>query len=87
MNEYIFITSRLDKNHGGLTASMLNKVGIINDKLSIEPLILTFHLDWKYNMIKEEIVHRYNLDNKARFININEYFKIKLPVKISEIYI
>lgn len=81
MNEYIFITSRLDKNHGGLTASMLNKVGIINDKLSIEPLILTFHLDWKYNMIKEEIVHRYNLDNKARFININEYFKNKITSK------
>lgn len=78
MNEYIFITSRLDKNHGGLTASMLNKVGIINDKLNIKPLILTFHLDSKYSIIKEEIVHRYNLDNKARFININDYFKSKI---------
>ncbi|CCI59429.1 putative uncharacterized protein [Staphylococcus equorum subsp. equorum Mu2] len=78
MNQYIFITSRLDKNHGGLTASMLNKVSVLNEKLNIKPVILTFHLDWKYNTIKEDVIYRYGLENKATFINMNEYFKHKI---------
>ncbi|MCD8826576.1 CDP-glycerol glycerophosphotransferase family protein [Staphylococcus gallinarum] len=77
MNQYIFITSRLDKNHGGLTASLLNKTRIFNEKLNVKPLILTFHLDRNYNNIKDEIIERYNLQNKAEFININEYFRNK----------
>ena len=113
MNQYIFITSRLDKNHGGLTASLLNKTRIFNEKLNVKPLILTFHLDrtivlsftcffaiWllgskiyltffvstslflKYSFIFINSalfckLYRYNLQNKAEFININEYFRNK----------
>lgn len=41
----IFITSRLDKDHGGLTASLLNKVRILHDYKGIKPKILSFHAD------------------------------------------
>lgn len=77
MNQYIFTTSRLDRNHGGLTSSMLKKVNILNEKMGIKPLVLTFHLDVKYESIVEEIKDRYNLKEKAIFLNINSYFKEK----------
>lgn len=77
LNQCIFITSRLDQNHGGLTVSLLNKIYILNEELNIKPIILTFHLDWKYNAIEEEIINRYDLEGKAIFFNMNEYFKNK----------
>lgn len=45
--------------------------------MGIKPLVLTFHLDVKYESIVEEIKDRYNLKEKAIFLNINSYFKEK----------
>ncbi|MFI9033237.1 CDP-glycerol glycerophosphotransferase family protein [Staphylococcus pasteuri] len=81
MNQYIFTTSRLDRRHGGLTSSMLNKASMLNEKLNIKPLILTFHLDMKYESIVEETIQRYGLKSKAIFLNINKYFKDKANIE------
>ncbi|MBO1199411.1 glycosyltransferase [Staphylococcus simiae] len=71
----IFVTSRLDKDHGGLTASLLNKTRILYDYNKIKSKILTFHADQNFNNIKNEIQRRYELENKTDILNINEYFR------------
>lgn len=71
----IFITSRLDKDHGGLTASLLNKVGILHDYKDINSKILTFHADQNFSYLRNDIVKRYNLENKTKILNINDYYR------------
>lgn len=75
MNNIIFVTSRLDANHGGLTASMLNKAKLFYDENEIKSKILTFHADPKFNSVKEDIIKRYNLENKTTVYNINEFYR------------
>lgn len=71
----IFITSRLDKDHGGLTASLLNKVRILHDYKGIKPKILSFHADQNFSNLKNEIIKRYSLENKTKILNINDYYR------------
>ncbi|WP_432741206.1 hypothetical protein AAA450_05725 [Staphylococcus equorum] len=77
MASVIFITSRLDDNHGGLTSSMLNKARILYDEKNLSSIILTFHADTNFNNVKSSILERYNLKGKVEIYNINEYFKEK----------
>lgn len=77
MANVIFITSRLDDNHGGLTSSMLNKARILYDEKNLSSIILTFHADTNFNNVKSSILERYNLKGKVFIYNINEYFKEK----------
>lgn len=71
----IFITSRLDKDHGGLTASLLNKARILHDYKGIKSKILSFHADQNFSNLKNEIKNRYSLENKAKILNINDYYR------------
>lgn len=77
MKNIIFITSRLDENHGGLTASMLNKARILYEQKNVNSIILTFHEDHYFKLVKESIINRYNLNGKAYIYNINDYFREK----------
>ncbi|QJF24953.1 hypothetical protein [Mammaliicoccus vitulinus] len=60
----IYITSRLDKNHGGLTASLLNKARIMKEYKDIGCRILSFHLDPNFNNVMKNLKERYNLKKK-----------------------
>ncbi|UXR73144.1 glycosyltransferase [Staphylococcus sp. IVB6238] len=71
----IFLTSRLDRDHGGLTASLLNKARILYDYKGLKSKILTFHADHNFNDVKNEIVKRYDLENKTDILNINDYYR------------
>ncbi|MEB7768751.1 glycosyltransferase [Mammaliicoccus sciuri] len=71
----IYITSRLDKNHGGLTASLLNKTRILEENNKIGSRILSFHLDPNYNNVISEIKERYNLNENIKLINLNEFYR------------
>ncbi len=71
----IYITSRLDKNHGGLTASLLNKTRILEENNKIGSKILSFHLDPNYNNVISDIKERYNLNENIKLININEFYR------------
>ena len=75
MADVIFITSRLDVNHGGLTSSLLNKAGILYDEKNIKSIILTFHAGANFNRVKSDILERYNLKNKVDIFNLNEFFR------------
>lgn len=75
MANVIFITSRLDDNHGGLTSSMLNKARILYDEKNLSSTILTFHADTNFNSVKSSILERYKLKDKVEIYNINEYFR------------
>lgn len=75
MKNIVFLTSRLDKNHGGLTASMLNKARILYDQKNVTSVILTFHADQNFKEVSDEIVEQYNLSEKAKIYNINNYFR------------
>ncbi|QLK86825.1 glycosyltransferase [Staphylococcus sp. 17KM0847] len=75
MKNVIFITSRLDEKHGGLTASLLNKVRILNENKNLISTILTFHAASEFNQVKSTIMQRYNLYKKVKIYNINEFFR------------
>ncbi|WP_077307218.1 glycosyltransferase [Terribacillus halophilus] len=71
----VYITSRLDKDHGGLTASLLNKARILDELKNLGSTILTFHLDQKFTEVKKEIAARYHLSNNIRIENINDFYR------------
>lgn len=75
LKNIIFITSRLDKDHGGLTASLLNKVRILYDYEGVKSKILTFHAAHDFDQTRAEIMQRYNLEGKVEILNLNEYFR------------
>lgn len=75
MKNIVFITSRLDKNHGGLTASMLNKARILYEQKNVTTSILTFHADQNFEEVRSLIEDRYDLRYKAKIYNINNYFR------------
>lgn len=75
MKNIVFITSRLDKNHGGLTASMLNKARILYEQKNVITSILTFHADQNFEEVRSLIEDRYDLRYKAKIYNINNYFR------------
>ncbi|WP_069994894.1 glycosyltransferase [Staphylococcus caeli] len=75
MRKIIFLTSRIDEDHGGLTASLLNKSRILHDEKGIKSNILTFHADSNFIDIRNIILNRYNLNDKVDILNINEYFR------------
>ncbi|MBF7019897.1 glycosyltransferase [Staphylococcus sp. 18_1_E_LY] len=75
MNNIVFITSRLDKKHGGLTASMLNKARILHEQKNVTTTILTFHADENFEEARCLINDRYDLWDKADIYNINDYFR------------
>jgi glycosyltransferase involved in cell wall biosynthesis len=75
LKNIIFITSRLDKDHGGLTASLLNKVRILYDYKGVKSKILTFHAAHDFEQTRAEIIERYNLEGKVEILNLNEYFR------------
>lgn len=75
MKNIIFITSRLDKDHGGLTASLLNKVRILYDYEGVKSKILTFHAAHDFEQTRAEIMKRYNLEDKVEILNLNEHFR------------
>ena len=74
MADVIFITSRLDVNHGGLTSSLLNKAGILYDEKNIKSIILTFHADANFNRVKSDILERYNLKNKVDILYAKNFY-------------
>ncbi|WP_314347469.1 glycosyltransferase [Mammaliicoccus vitulinus] len=71
----IYITSRLDKNHGGLTASLLNKARIMKEYKDIGCRILSFHLDPNFNNVMKNLKERYNLKEDIELLNINEFYR------------
>ncbi len=77
MKNIVFITSRLDKNHDGLTASMLNKAKIFYDQKNVTSTILTFHADQNFEEVRDLVEDRYDLRNKVKIYNINDYFREK----------
>lgn len=77
MTNIIFITSRLDENHGGLTSSLLNKARILYNEKNLNSIILTFHAVTNFNDVTSSILERYKLEGKAEIYNINEYFREK----------
>ncbi|WP_432371250.1 glycosyltransferase [Staphylococcus chromogenes] len=77
MENIIFLTSRLDKKHGGLTASMLNKAKIFYNLKGVSSLILTFHADQYFEEIKNLIEKQYDLKDKVQIYNINNFFRMR----------
>ncbi|HCX2173244.1 TPA: glycosyltransferase [Staphylococcus aureus] len=75
MKNVIFITSRLDLEHGGLTSSLLNKSRILYDEKGLKSTILTFHAATNFEYVKSTIIQRYDLKDKVEIYNINEYFR------------
>jgi glycosyltransferase involved in cell wall biosynthesis len=75
LKNIIFITSRLDKDHGGLTASLLNKARILYDYENIKSKVLTFHADHNFRETSAEIKQRYDLEGKVDIINLNDFFR------------
>lgn len=75
MENVVFVTSRLDADHGGLTSSLLNKARILHDEKGINSIILTFHATTNFKDIKSTIIERYNLKDKVEIYNINDYFR------------
>lgn len=77
MPNMLYLTSRLDSDHGGLTASLLNKTRILASEKNFTSTILTFHLDMAFPEIKSEIETRYSLPDIVNIENINSYFRNK----------
>lgn len=75
MENIIFITSRLDKVHGGLTASMLNKAKIFYENKNIKSTVLTFHADPNFESVKGHVIDKYGIKESVEILNINEYYR------------
>lgn len=75
MKKILFLTSRMDEDHGGLTASLLNKARILYDEKGLKSNILTFHADSNFKSISNSVLKRYKLNDKIDILNINEYFR------------
>lgn len=69
-----FLTSRLDLEHGGLTASLLNKVRILFNEKKISSNVVSFHYDENYEETIKLLRERYNIPEQINFININNFF-------------
>lgn len=86
MRNIIFITSRLDEVHGGLTASMLKKAQLFYDEKGEKAKILTFHADPYFEKVKRNVLKKYDLENKVDIYNINEYYRQSKKSSDSEKY-
>ncbi|MDR2452972.1 MAG: glycosyltransferase [Bifidobacteriaceae bacterium] len=75
----MFLTSRLDAQHGGLTASLLRKAGVAARRLGIDPLVASFHDDAAFPQIAAEIQARYELPAAVRLANINHHYRTQPP--------
>ncbi|MDR0366675.1 MAG: glycosyltransferase [Bifidobacteriaceae bacterium] len=71
----MILTSRLDPDHGGLTASLLRKSAILNRQLGISPLIATFHDAAGFPEVCADLRSRYELPPEVVFTNINYHFR------------
>lgn len=71
MDKFIFVTSRLDKIHGGLTASMLNKAKIFYESKNIKSTVLTFHADPNFESVKKHVINKYGIKESVEILNIN----------------
>ncbi|MDR2113990.1 MAG: glycosyltransferase [Bifidobacteriaceae bacterium] len=72
---YVLLTSRLDADHGGLTASLLRKARILHQQAKITPVIATFHDAVEFEQVAREIRDRYALDESIRLINLNHHYR------------
>lgn len=80
----IYITSEIKEVHGGLTASLLNKVRILSTEKRMESIILTFNFDPNYPSIIKNIKDKYGLNDQVSIININQYFQSQYANKLAE---
>ncbi|MDR2348468.1 MAG: glycosyltransferase [Bifidobacteriaceae bacterium] len=74
---HVFLTSRLDADHGGLTASLLRKAGTLQRHLGIEPTIATFHDAVDFAGVADAIRVRYDLPAAVRLVNINHAYRAR----------
>ncbi|MDR0365492.1 MAG: glycosyltransferase [Bifidobacteriaceae bacterium] len=71
----MILTSRLDPDHGGLTASLLRKSAILNRELGICPQIATFHDAAGFPEVCADLRTRYALPPEIEFTNINHHYR------------
>jgi poly(glycerol-phosphate) alpha-glucosyltransferase len=72
---YVFLTSRLDAEHGGLTASLLRKAGVLARLRGIYPVIATFHDAAGFGEVAAAVRERYDLPCGVGLVNINHYYR------------
>jgi poly(glycerol-phosphate) alpha-glucosyltransferase len=76
---HVILTSRLDAEHGGLTASLLRKSRIVARRLGIRPVIATFHDAHDFPEVSAAIRDRYGLPPEVRLTNLNHHYRATEP--------
>ncbi|MDR1118149.1 MAG: glycosyltransferase [Bifidobacteriaceae bacterium] len=72
---HVILTSRLDAEHGGLTASLLRKAGILARQAGLEPVIATFHDAHDFPDVATSVRDRYGLPPEVAIDNINHLYR------------
>jgi glycosyltransferase involved in cell wall biosynthesis len=72
---HVLLTSRLDPEHGGLTASLLRKAGVLERRRGLRPIIASFHDAAAFPEVAAEIRRRYDLGPAIQITNLNWHYR------------
>ncbi len=84
--QYIFSTSKIDYNFGGLTEAMLQRGRLFKEYVDQNTIIVTFNYSPEFQEIINSLYTRQKLIPGIQVFNVYDYFKGETTTKVHENY-